>query len=148
MSKQVDFYLIGNQVADAKYKLAARLCNKIQRLNKRALVVTGDAKATNKLDQLLWTFSDASFVAHDSLKDRDAISSIHIGEISEVSSEVLQANYDVLVNLADDAPPFSHQFNRVAEIVEPVASEKAAARRRFKNYRDEGFELKTHDLEL
>ena len=34
--KQVDFYLISNRVNQAKFKLASRLANKLQRLDQRA----------------------------------------------------------------------------------------------------------------
>ena len=148
MVKQVDFYLISNQVADAKFKLASRLCYKIQRLKQRTLVVTDDTNASETLDRVLWTFSDTSFAAHDSFNDDSAASSIHIGESCAVDEQVLQSNYDVLINLGHDAPLFSHHFNRVLEIVEPSDAEKAAARQRYKSYKDESFELNTHNIEL
>ncbi len=148
MGRQVDFYLITNQVTDARYKLAARLCNKIQRLNQRILVVTDDSRATDRVDQLLWTFSDTSFAAHDLCHTPALLSSIHIGQCTDITDEVLQNNYDVLLNLATDRPAFSQRFNRVAEIVENAETAKTAARRRFRTYRDEGFDLETHNIEL
>lgn len=148
MTGQVDFYLITNQVTDARYKLAARLCNKIQRLGQRVLVVTDDTSATDRLDQLLWTFSDTSFAAHDPLDDPDPLSSIHIGCCADLKEQNINDNYDVLVNLSRDAPAFSRHFNRVAEIVEAGEPAKTAARLRFRMYRKQGFELETHNIEL
>ena len=148
MVRQVDFYLISNRVADAKFKLASRLCHKVQRLRQRLLVVTEDANATATLDRVLWTFSDTSFAAHDSFSDDCSASSIHIGESGAVDEQVLQHNYDVLINLTHDIPLYSDHFNRVLEIVEPVDSEKATARERYKNYKNQGCKLDTHNIEL
>lgn len=102
--KQVDFYLISNQVSDAKLKLASRLTNKLQRLEQRTLIVTNDAPETNELDALMWSFSDTSFVTHETLRSsNEANSSGHctaqIGDHSLVSTEVLEQDFDVLINV-------------------------------------------------
>lgn len=151
--KQVDFYLISNQVSDAKLKLASRLTNKLQRLEQRTLIVTNDAPETNELDALMWSFSDTSFVTHETLRSsNEANSSGHctaqIGDHSLVSIEVLEQDFDVLINVSDQIPVFNHHFERIAEIVEPNENAKAGARTRFKQYKNEGFELKTHNIEL
>lgn len=146
--KQVDFYLISNQVQNAKYKLASRLANKLQRSELRALVVTDDDAGTRVLDQVMWTFSDASFLAHDSLSEQSPPSNVHIGPHNTVSQAVLERTYDVLINLASDIPVFNHHFNRIAEIVEADEASKAAGRARYKTYKTEGFELRMHNIEL
>lgn len=147
MAKQVDFYLISNQVTDAKLKFASRLCNKIQRLDKKILVITDSVAVTERLDQILWEFSDTSFVAHEQITDQ-ALSTIQIGEHIQVDQQVLARGYSVLINLCQSVPIFNHHFDRVAEIVDPSETDKAAARARFKCYQEEGFELKTHNIEL
>jgi len=45
-------------------------------------------------------------------------------------------------------PIFNHHFSRIAEIVEQDEQSKTAARVRFKRYQTEGFEIKTHQIEL
>ena len=67
--KQVDFYLISNRVSNAKYKLASRLANKLQRMKQSSLVITDNAEATTELDKVMWSFSDASFLAHEPLTE-------------------------------------------------------------------------------
>ncbi len=146
--KQVDFYLINNQIANAKFKLASRLANKLQRSGKYALVVTEDESTAKLLDQTMWTYNDASFLAHDDLTEKTPSSRIHIGAHNTVSQAVIERNYDVLINLASDIPMFNHHFERIAEIVEADESSKAAGRTRFKSYKNEGFELKMHKIEL
>ncbi len=146
--KQVDFYLINNQVNDAKFKLASRLANKLQRSEKRALVVTSSDQDAATLDKIMWSYNDASFVAHDTISDDNGLSKIHIGSHNAVTQAVLARDYDVLINLADDIPMFNHHFTRIAEIVEADESAKAAGRSRYKSYKTEGFELKMHQIEL
>ena len=147
--KQVDFYLISNQVADAKYKLASRLSNKLQRFDKKVLVVTDDQDSVEILDRVMWSFSDTSFLAHERLQDDPtSIAKIQIAEVAGVTPSHLEDGFEVLLNLSDKTPVFSHHFDRVAEIVEADEQSKAAARIRFNNYKHEGFELKTHTIEL
>ena len=162
--KQVDFYLLSNQVADAKYKFASRLANKLQRLKQSALIVTDDTASSELLDEVMWSFSDTSFVAHDRIgsntdglhnaSDGSAVArqrpgnSIHIAEVQQITDDIAQGSYDVLINLASEIPLFNHHFGRIAEIVEADDSARASARLRFKSYQDEGFTLKTHPIEL
>jgi len=146
--KQVDFYLISNQVNNAKYKLASRLSNKLQRLKQSALIVTDNEQATTLLDQVMWSFSDTSFLAHEHIGDDNHSSSIQIGDASLASPNLLEKNHNVLINISSEVPIFNHHFSRIAEIVEQDEQSKTAARVRFKRYQTEGFEIKTHQIEL
>ena len=146
--KQVDFYLISNRVNQAKYKLASRLANKLNRQSKQLLIVTDNPDSTAQLDTVMWSFSDTSFLAHDPLSKADPVSRVHIGDHNSVSPSVLERDYDILINLASDVPMFNHHFSRIAEIVEADEEAKLAARKRYKSYQSEGFDLKTHTIEL
>ncbi len=147
--KQVDFYLISNQVIDAKYKLASRLSNKLTRMQLKALIVTDSLEASKQLNKVMWSYSDTSFVAHDHVPSESPTpSKVHITEVPSVSTDLLNDNYDVLINLASEVHAFNHHFERIAEIVLPNEESKAAARERFKSYKSEGFELKISPVEL
>lgn len=154
--KQVDFYLISNRVTDARYKLASRLSNKLQRMQQSCLIITDNEAATAELDRVMWSFSDSSFLAHDSVTDltqslvTDAApeSLVHIGDHNSVTPLALEREHDVLINLSSDIPMFNHHFTRIAEIVEADDDSKASARKRYKSYQGEGFELKMHNIEL
>ena len=146
--KQVDFYLISNQIIDAKYKLASRLSNKLQRLDQSALIITDDENATTELDRVMWSFSDTSFLAHERLDNPKFHSKIQIGDASLASANLLEIGYNVLINISSDIPIFNHHFERIAEIVDQDETSKNAARVRYKRYQTEGFEIKTHNIEL
>ncbi len=145
--KKIDFYLISNQVADAKFKLASRLSNKLLRLEQKTLVVTEDQQQCENLSRIMWSFSDTSFVAHERLSNDSANCNINISPITEVEIES-EADFDVLINLSNTMPIFSRYFSRIAEIVEFDESVKALARQRYKTYQENGFELDTHQIEL
>ena len=96
----------------------------------------------------MWSFNDSSFLAHDPLSEQAPVSKVHIGDHNSVSPAVLERQHDVLINLSADVPMFNHHFERIAEIVEADDDSKAAARKRYKSYQAEGFELKMHNIEL
>ena len=146
--KQVDFYLISNKVKDARYKLASRLANKLQKMQQTCLVVTDNDASTAELDRVMWSFNDSSFLAHDPISEAAPISKVHIGVHNAVSQAVLEREHDVLINLSSDIPMFNHHFKRIAEIVEADDESKSSARKRYKSYQTEGFELKMHNIEL
>ncbi len=154
--KQVDFYLISNRVNDARYKLASRLANKLQRMQQSCLIITDNEAATTELDRVMWSFSDSSFLAHDSLigltqslvANIAPESLVHIGDHNSVTPLVLERQHDVLINLSSDIPMFNHHFARIAEIVEADDDAKTSARKRYKSYQGEGFQLKMHNIEL
>ncbi len=147
--KQVDFYLLSNAVNQGKFKLAGRLANKLQSLAKKTLIVTDTEEQLNDLDAVLWSFSDTSFVAHHQPSGESALlSKTHISTAAMVDQEALQHDYNVLISLSEDIPVFSHHFSRIAEIIDANDDAKSAARARYRRYQSEGFELKTHQIEL
>ena len=60
---KVDFYLLG-EGADSRERIACRLAEKAWRLGNRVYVLAPDQAAAQALDELLWTFSQGSFVPH------------------------------------------------------------------------------------
>ena len=145
--KKVDFYLISNRVADARFKLASRLSNKLLRLEKKTLVVTEDQQQCENLSRIMWSFSDTSFVAHERLSIDSVNCNITISSITEVKIES-KTDFDVLINLSNTMPDFNRYFSRIAEIVEFDEPVKTLARQRYKIYQENGFMLDTHPIEL
>ena len=145
--KKIDFYLISNQVVDARFKLASRLSNKLLRLEQRTLVITENQEQCENLSRIMWSFSDTSFVAHEQLNENSVNCNINISSITEVKIEP-ETDFDVLINTSNIMPKFNRSFSRIAEIVEFDESAKALARERYKIYQEQGFELDTHTIEL
>jgi DNA polymerase-3 subunit chi len=102
----------------------------------------GEAKA---LDDLLWTFSERSFVPHDLCLDQefDAATPVHIG----LDAATLPAG-NLLVNLTDRLPAGLERYARVAEIMDADLERRRLGRERFKSYRDDlKLVLETHKLD-
>ena len=140
---QVDFYILKADGEAARHQFACRLAEKAYRLENTVHIRVRDAAAVQKLDDLLWTFRDGSFVPHEvaGAADVESMSPITIGHDIEPTREP-----DLLINLGDAVPGNTSSFPRVAEVVTSDEESKAQSRERFVHYRDEGHTLNTHKL--
>lgn len=139
---RVDFYVLEGTAASARLKVACRLAEKAYLASQRALIWHTERAELAALDELLWTFADGSFVPHEWLTSNAA------SEAPVLLSAAIPptAEFDFVVNLAADPPPFLQLTRRVAEIVDGDEGRRRAARVRFKTYRELGVEPSTHTL--
>ena len=140
---RVDFYVLAQVDERARHMLACKLAEKAWRLENTVYIHARNQSDAERLDQLLWTFRDGSFVPHG-LAGRDdgtENSPIMVG-----SDDQGIGTRDLLINLCDDIPPFMESFARVAELVTSDDTCRQASRKRYAAYRDQGHELNTHNL--
>jgi DNA polymerase-3 subunit chi len=139
---RVDFYLL-NDAAAGKPLLACRLADKAYRLGHRSYILANDAGEAQTLDELLWTFAAGSFVPHGLYPAKAAVENpaVLIGH-----GPPPEDSHELLINLGPPAADFFNRFERVAEIVGASEPEKAAARERFRFYREHGCTLETHSI--
>lgn len=118
-----------------------RLTEKVMRSGKPVYIHTADAEQTHDLDQKLWTFSKGSFVPHDCWQAGHPATDtpVLIGHL-----EPPDEHHSVLINLANNVPPFFSRYERVLEIVDPANPDPG--RQRFKYYKDRGYPLETHKI--
>jgi len=142
MSK-VDFYLIPGSGDIARQKFACRLAEKAYKLKNRIHIHVASQDCVRRLDDLLWTFRDGSFVPHEVLgaSPGSPVSPITIG-----CGELPATECDLLINLGDIVPERTVSFPRVAEVVTSDEDCKSLGRKRFVDYRDQGHTLDTHNL--
>lgn len=139
---RVDFYLLPPAENSGKPLAACRLAQKAYRLKHRVYIFTENPDDSANLDRLLWTFNPGSFVPHQ----------VHTVPVDPnlpvlIGHDAPPAEFDdVLISLAARVPEFFEQFGRVAELVSADETERAAARERFRLYRDRGFSVQTHNL--
>jgi DNA polymerase-3 subunit chi len=141
---RVDFYVLSEDAPDARLKCACRLIEKATDLDHRVYVLTNSLDLSRRLDDLLWTYSDRTFLPHDVWtgdEPPDALSKILIGE-----HPAPEAYRELLVNLADQPPANLDQYGRIIEIVDSDPERKRLSRERYKLYRDKGCSLETHNL--
>jgi DNA polymerase-3 subunit chi len=140
---RVDFYVLAEIDERARHVLACKLAEKAWRLDNSVYIHAKNHSDAERLDELLWTFRDGSFVPHG-LAGRDDgtdASPIMIG-----SDDAGIGARDLLINLCDEIPPFLEGFPRIAELVTSDESCRNASRKRYAAYRDQGHELNTHKL--
>jgi DNA polymerase-3 subunit chi len=142
---RVDFYILDRPASEARLIAACRLTEKAVDQDYEVLINTQSDEESVRLNDLLWTFSQGSFLPHRMIGDdgqTDQGEPISIGSGREPSD----GRWDLLINLANDVPEFFGRFSRVAELVGPNESDKAAGRERFRYYRDRGYALQTHHI--
>lgn len=134
----IDFYTH----AGDPFAVAARLVSKAWSQHGSVRVLTADADATERLDRLLWEWPATSFVPHCRL------ASPHAGDTPVIVDHANEHRGPaaVLINLQQAPPPFFGRFERLAEVVGADEASLAAARERFRFYRERGYELRTHHL--
>lgn len=140
---RVDFYVLQQSDPASRLSFACRLAEKAYRLDNTVHIHAASDSDANRLDDLLWTFRDGSFVPHEVVRGTGS------GERSPVriasgSAEVSPG--DLLINLCDEVPECAEAFPRVAELVSSDESCKQMSRKRFAAYRDKGHTLETHNV--
>jgi DNA polymerase-3 subunit chi len=141
-TQRVDFYLLNRAVTDGKLRFACRLTRKALDQGNTAFIQTGDTDEAARLDDMLWTFDQGSFIPHRLAGDGDEPAPVLIG--CEPPGE---RNPDVLIAVGGDPLAHFKSYSRVAEVVDATDEDKRAARQRYKAYREHGCELDTHPID-
>lgn len=135
---EIDFCF---NVAD-KLRLVSRYAAKSVKQENRLFIFAPDERVAGEVCRALWSFEQTSFIPH--CRSRDALAA-ETPVIVDHAAEPL-IHDDMLLNLAPDYPPFFSRFKRLIEIVGNEEEDKAAARDRFRFYRDRGYEIRRHDM--
>jgi DNA polymerase-3 subunit chi len=138
---RVDFYILSEEGPDARLRYACRLA---ERAVEQGYHVYMHALEVQKLDDMLWTFSDRSFLPHEIYTGQPAS---HGRVMIMLGAEPGPASHrDLLINLLDTMPPEIEPYARIAEIIDADPERKRSARERYKQYRERGCALESHNL--
>jgi DNA polymerase-3 subunit chi len=107
-------------------------------------VRTASPSETAELDDLMWTFSDRSFVPHAVWPAEPAVADET--PVLLASGALPASHRDVLINLAADAPSEPAAFGRICEVVGADEDAKQRARLRWRGYRAAGLSPASHDV--
>jgi DNA polymerase III subunit chi len=142
---RIDFYILpeGAKPPEGAAMTACKLCDKATAAGQQVYVYAPDAELAGSIDSLLWSFRQGSFISHERLGAplTAPLPSVLIG-----GAEPPEAYHQVMINLAAEIPAFFSRFERVLEVVDGDASQRAKSRERYKFYRDRGYELASHNL--
>jgi DNA polymerase-3 subunit chi len=142
---QVDFYVLDSDSDEARLLLACKIVDKATQLDRHVYVHSPSDEEAKKLDELLWTFSQGSFIPHVVVRselETPPLEPVLIG----VNQSPGPGRWDVLVNLGPDVPEFFSRYERVAEVVDANAARREQSRERYRFYRDRGYKLNTHQV--
>lgn len=126
---------------DGKLRAACRLTRKIVGQGYTAYIQTTDSGQSGRLDDLLWTFDQGSFVPHRLDSGDEDPAPVTIGCRPPETNPP-----DVLISLGPDIPDHFHVYRRIAEVVDGTDDDKQLARQRYKAYKERGCELETHHI--
>lgn len=134
----IDFYFN----APDRLQVACRLAGKAYAQKKTLLIFAPQGDTARRIDHLLWTWQQLSFLPHCLASDPAATRTPVL--ITSESSDPPER--DVLLNLADECPPFFERYERLLEIVGQDDEARSLGRGRFKFYKERGYAIGTHDL--
>lgn len=141
---KVDFYVLAAADRRSRLTTACRLAEKAFDQGLQVSVRTSGPAETAEVDDLLWTFSDRSFVPHGVWPTDPAFAAAT--PVMIASGALPESHRDVLVNLGADVPPEFGSYARVCEIVAGDAASKRDARLRWRGYKDAGLAPENHNL--
>lgn len=139
---RTDFYLLSSHCLEERDHFACRLVEKAFLARHTLYIATDSEEQTTRFDQRLWTFRADSFVPHQQRGEGplEKHTPITIGSIMD------PAVADVWIHLSTQHPPKDLPCQRLIEIIPKVPALQAMARERFREYRERGYTLQTHNV--
>ncbi len=139
---RIDFYVVDESSPQAREHAACRLAEKAWLQHHRVFVHTGSRADARRIDELMWTFKQNSFLPHAIFPaDPHEAVAVLVGDGAVPTDET-----DVLINLTEEVPVFYRQFDRVAEFVDGTEQARVSGRQRFREYRDHGCAIESHNV--
>lgn len=143
---RVDFYILSSEGPDDALRVACRIAEKAWLQGNRVRVEADSMDALKRLDALMWTFKQESFLPHEMEGTPGDWQRLDPEPVVLAMPGTSTGVPDVLVNLSQALPPIAESCSRIAEIVSADPEAKQAGRSRYRNYRDRGFELSSHQI--
>ncbi|UZE94982.1 DNA polymerase III subunit chi [Alkalimarinus alittae] len=143
---KADFYILNKRDHSDRLSFLARLIEKATRLGHNIYIHTSHSQQATEIDDYLWTYKIESFLPHE-LNSAD-VSSVPItsAPITIGFSEDCGSHNDLLINLANELPPFYKKFDRIAEIVIQNESVLKTLRDHYRQIKKDGTEALIHDF--
>ena len=142
MALQIDFYILESSDEQSRMKTVCRLVDKVQRLGHKILVLTEDPNQSKLIDDLMWTYSQSSFLPHARFDDSEPFQD---QQSVLIHHQPIDKESQVLINLQHQIQD-TDSYQRLVEIVNQDDSVRAAGRDKYRAYKSKNFEIKTHNI--
>ena len=137
---QIDFYILEQSNEQQSLLFACQLIEKMYEKHKIYLHFNS-YEAANRMDHLLWTFRDDSFIPHQLYHPNTTFP-----PPVQLGYEQAPPHHEVIINFSQQSPDFFAHFNHLIEIVFAEPSMQQSARERYRHYRSQGHDIKTYKL--
>lgn len=144
MAKNAQFYILTEQSQMTVEQLVCKLAAEAWRAGKRVLVACETEQQALNIDEALWQRAPDEFVPHN--LSGEATQFTPPIEISWKGKRNAQRR-DLLINLQQEVPEFSHSFTQLIDFVPAEERQKVQARERYKQLRGLGWSLSTENAE-
>lgn len=141
---KVDFYVSKDNAPQFALHTACRIAEKAFTAGHRIHIHMQNESDCEKLDAMLWTFRDRSFVPHEI--SPLPIENCPVTISAEKSPDMTSGHSDMLVNVSLELPENFKQFQRIAEIIDTQPESIHAGRERYRFYRENGLDPQHHEV--
>lgn len=143
MAKNAQFYIFTDASKITIEQKACDLAASAWRAGKKVLIVCETEKQALEIDEALWQRDPSEFVPHNlSGETTQYATPIEISWKGKRNSQ----RRDVLINLQQEIPDFSHSFTQLIDFVPKDDALKTQARERYKQLRTLGWALSTENI--
>ncbi|GGB05491.1 DNA polymerase III subunit chi [Agarivorans gilvus] len=135
------FYIMPDSVttdSEALDSIACQILAQYYQAGERILVYTSSKQHAERLDEVLWQFEPEQFVPHNLSGEGP-----QGGAPVEITWQAPRQRRQCLVNLTNSVPDFARNFQHIIDFVPADETGKAAARERYRVYRQQGLSLDT-----
>lgn len=138
MTSKIDFYILNQADEQNALIFSCQLIEKLYCEQQRIYIHTLSLQKAEYFEDLLWTYKEGSFIPHQLYRaNTEKSAPIQIG-----CHAFPQQSFDILINLSPEFP--SVKFPHIIEIVFSDTNMQQLARERYRQYRDQGFEINTY----
>ncbi len=138
----IDFYLLTTPAKEGAYRFLCRLVDKAYQLQKKIYIHASSLEEAQRIDELLWTFRDISFIPHQHVTGEHLVDPMLTVTIAIDKPKQFIA--DILFNLSREVPSYFSEFTRIIEIVSE--EDKNQSRKKYKFYKAQNCQLTLHNI--
>ncbi len=140
---RVDFYILPVTAKRTSDQILCALTGKAWKQGNRVYIHTDSPDRSTKMDALLWTFKDTSFLPHGLVDQADMEKTPVLIGHEDPPADL----HDIIINMTSSVPLFFGRFDRLIEIVDQASNGRDQARERYRFYKERGYTLNTHNLD-
>jgi len=143
---EASFYILPSHSLSDRFLFACKLIEKAYRSGQFCYVYTDSLQQSQQLDNQLWTYRENSFIPHQ-LYDETNNDIPDYQKTVLIGTQAAPENWQKLIfNLSSKYPDDLTKTDRVLEILDNNEELKQAGRQRFRQYKQNGFDISTHKI--